>query len=209
MNLYFLKRKVFGSSSSTVVASSAPTTVCEPLGLTRSNHQVIVRKMPHRRRGREPEESIPEKEPPTFATSMPLKGSRSSRSSSRKRGDRLKSMFDLCKSKPLHFATIQIADLLDSTLGVPLQPRWEGLHEEHKHHHYVTTLIDRVHDVGSIIHQHALVIDDLREEIEGLKERGGSSCYCCRGGDLRDRAGTKTWGSRAAPRQATEGSPTQ
>ena len=80
----------------------------------------------------EPEERVTDRDPPTFVASMPSKGHRSSRPSSRKRGDSPRSMFDLCRCKLLPFTAIQIADLPDPILGVSLQLRWEDLHEEHK-----------------------------------------------------------------------------
>ncbi|CAD5165052.1 unnamed protein product [Musa acuminata subsp. malaccensis] len=30
-----------------------------------------------------------------------------------------------------------------------------------QHHHYVMALIDRIHDAGPVIHQQALIIDNL------------------------------------------------
>lgn len=41
-------------------------------------------------------------------------------------------MLDLCKGKPLPFIVLQLTNLLDSALDVPLQLRWEGLKDMHK-----------------------------------------------------------------------------
>ena len=39
-----------------------------------------------------------------------------------------------------------------------------------QHYHYITTFIDRVHDASIVIHQQAFIIDNLQEEIKGLKK---------------------------------------
>ncbi|RRT83930.1 hypothetical protein B296_00011429 [Ensete ventricosum] len=91
-----------------------------------------MRMVPYPQRDEEPEKPILKKEPPISAASMPSEGHRSSQSSSRKRGDKSRSMFELCKGKPLPFTTLQIADLPYSTPSGLLHPRWEGFHEGQK-----------------------------------------------------------------------------
>lgn len=55
----------------------------------------------------------------------------------------------------------QLFDLLYSSTFFYLQ-----------HHHYITALINRVCNASSVIHQQALLIDNLWKEIEGLRKDG-------------------------------------
>ena len=146
MNLYALKKKGLSSFSFLVITPSTLVIVCESLfkasSPTQYEHHVsidkpkkkkklIMKKVPYPQTIEELEELVlkrgPNEMPPTSIMSAPLEGPYSSRSFSRKIGERQMLMLDLCKGKPLPFMAFQIANLSYPTLDAPLQSRCEDL----------------------------------------------------------------------------------